>query len=86
MEYHPKIINFFKEHNLYDEKIFNYLKNNSIMVDYENPEERSFIGCFYILDQRNILRKIKLNLAYVMNEETTLINIHELTHGIENYY
>ena len=86
MEYHPKIINFFKEHNLYDEKKFNYLKNNSIMVDYENPEERSFIGCFYILDQRNILRKIKLNLPYVMNEETTLINIHELTHGIENYY
>ena len=86
MEFHPKIIIFFKKHNMYDKYVFNYLKENTTSIDYAYEEQHPLIGCFYILDKRNILKGLRLNLPYVMNEETTLINIHELTHGIENYY
>lgn len=86
MEYHPKVINFFKKHNMYDERLFKYLKENSTLLDYAYEEQRFMIGCFYILDKHNILRGLRLNLPYVTDEKTALINIHELTHGIENYY
>ena len=85
MEYHPKVINFFKKHNLYDEETINYLKENTMLIEYDYPDERAIIGCFYILDQNNILRKIKVNIPYSNNEKMILINIHELVHGIENY-
>ncbi len=85
MNYYEELINFFKRHNMYDEKTFNYLSNHTIMIDYNDPEQRDFIGCFYILDKFNRLQSISLGLPYVFNEKTMLISIHELTHGIENY-
>lgn len=85
MKYHSKVVNFFKEHNLYEEKMFDYLQNQSTMVDYQNPDERIIIGCYYILDKKGKLKELMLNLPYVYDEKTMLINIHEITHGIENY-
>ena len=86
MEYNPEIIAFFKRHNMYDEKVFNYLQNNTMMIDYRNPDERYFIGLFYIQDKKERLQRIQLNIPYVYDYETALINVHEITHGIENYY
>lgn len=85
MKYHPGIIEFFKRHNMYDEEMFNYLQDNSMMIDYKDPDERGFIGCFYVQDKKERLTKIILNIPYVYNAETALINIHEITHGIEHY-
>ena len=85
MKYHSKVVDFFKKHNLYEEKMFDYLQNQSTMVDYQNPDERIFIGCYYSLDKKSKLKKITLYLPYVYDEKTMLINIHEITHGIENY-
>ena len=85
MVYNEKIINFFKRHNMYDEKTFKYLQNNSTMIDYRNAEERAFIGCFYILNKKEELERLQINIPYVYDDITALINIHEIVHGIENY-
>ena len=85
MVYNEKIIDFFKRHNMYDEKTFKYLQNNSTMIDYRNVEERAFIGCFYILNKKEELERLQINIPYVYDDITALINIHEIVHGIENY-
>lgn len=85
MVYNEKIIDFFKRHNMYDEKTFKYLQNNSTMIDYRNAEERAFIGCFYILNKKEELERLQINIPYVYDDITALINIHEIVHGIENY-
>ena len=85
MVYNDKIIDFFKRHNMYDEKTFKYLQANSTMIDYRCDEERAFIGCFYILNKKEELERLQLNIPYVYDDKTALINIHEIVHGIENY-
>ena len=85
MNYNSKIIDFFKKHNLYEKEMFDYLQKNSIMLDYRDPDARAFIGTFYVLDAKRKLTRIILYLPYVYDEKTALINIHEITHGIENY-
>ena len=85
MIYNEKIIDFFKRHNMYDEKTFKYLQNNSTMIDYRNVEERAFIGCFYVLNKKEELERLQINIPYVYDDITALINIHEIVHGIENY-
>ena len=85
MKYHSGVIDFFKKHNLYEEKMFDYLQEKSTMIDYQNPDERVFIGCYYALDKKSKLKEIILYLPYVYDEKTKLINIHEITHGIEHY-
>ena len=85
MTLHPKLIDFFKKHNMYDEEMFKYITEQSTMIDYDDPDQRCFVGCFYILDKNGKLTGLKLNLPYVNSEETMLISIHELTHGYENY-
>lgn len=85
MIFHPNIIDFFKKHNMYDEKMFQYLQNNTTMLDYNYEDERIFIGCFQLVNKKNIITGVHLNIPYVQDEKTALINIHELTHGIEFY-
>ena len=86
MKYNKEVIEFFKKHNMYDINVFDYLQANSNMIDYQFPEERCLIGCIYIQDKNGILKRLIINIPYVYDEETMLINIHEITHGIENYF
>ena len=65
--------------------MFYYFKKISTIIDYKDEDQRCFIGCFYVFDKKNILRKIYLNLPYIYDEITMLINIHEIIHGIELY-
>lgn len=85
MKFNSYIIDFFKRHNLYDEETFDYLSKNATMIDYKDEDQRAMVGCFYILDEKKILKKLKINIPYVYNDITALIDIHELVHGIENY-
>ena len=85
MNYNQGIVDFFKKHNMYDERVFEYLQANTTMLDYRDPEQRDFAGCFYIKEKNDVLRRLLLCIPYVYNCETALINIHEITHGIENY-
>lgn len=82
---YTKFIDFFKRHNLYDEKIFNYLQENSVMFDYRDEDSRPFIGCYYSYSKDNKLQKITLCVPFIDDDITTLINIHEYIHGILMY-
>lgn len=85
MIYNSKVIDFFKRHNMYEKNMFDYLQENTIMINYSDEDEKDFIGCFYIFNKNNILKKISLCIPYLMDDITTLINIHEITHGIYMY-
>lgn len=86
MTFNPKLIDFFKEHNMYETEMFKYFQKQSTMVDYDDPSQRCFVGCFYILDKTGArLTGIRLNLPYINSDETMLISIHELTHAVFSY-
>lgn len=85
IKYNDELISFFKRHNLYDEEMFKYLQNNTTMIDYHIKEQRDLIGCFYTFVNNNILKTIHLNVPYIYDDITMLINIHEIVHGIELY-
>ena len=86
MNYNSSVISFFKKHYLYDEKMFNYFKNNSTLIDYDMEEYRPFVGCFSILNKDNIIKRIHVNTPYVKDHKTMLITIHELVHAIDFYH
>ena len=69
MKYNQNVIDFFKKHNMYDEKTFEYLQDNSLMIDYKDPDQRCFIGCFYVQDMNDILLRLQVNTPYVYDEE-----------------
>ena len=79
------LIDFFKKHNLYNKEMFDYFEKNSTIIDYNDEEQQCFIGCFYVFNKKHILKKIHLNLPYIYDNKTMLINIHEIMHGIELY-
>lgn len=80
-----KFINFFKEHKLYDEEIFTYLRENSIMFDYLDTDQRPLVGTYYTFDKRQRLNKIILYVPFIKDEITIVTNIHEYTHGLLAY-
>lgn len=84
MRYHPKVIDFFKRHNMYEESLFDYLQDHSVMLDYNDPEQRYFIG-FNCSFKNGVLKNISIGLPYMQDYKTMLINIHEITHGIYAY-
>ena len=86
MRLNPKIIDFFKKHNLYDPEMFNYFEEHSTMIDSAYKEERIATGCAYLINRNTgVLEGLHLNLPYVKDEETILDSIHELTHAIFTY-
>ena len=82
--YYQKFINFLKEHNLYNEEVVEYWKNNRTLFDYRDEEKRGFIGCFYQY-KKEYLTKIHLIVPFINNDKTILINIHEYIHLLTLY-
>lgn len=78
--YYTKYINFLIKHNIYDEEVLKYIRRNSIVFDYREEDKRDFIGCFYITDKNNRVKKIKLCIPIMNSEISVLINIHEYIH------
>lgn len=83
--YYEKFINFFKNIGLYDENAFNYLRENSILFDYKDEDQRNMTGYHYYLNKERNLSKINLFVPFIDSEKTLLINIHEYTHGLMLY-
>ncbi len=83
--YYEKFIDFFKEHNMYDEEMFRYLRENSTLFDYRDKDMVKNIGCYYALDSKDKLKGIALVVPFIDSEKTILINIHEYAHGITAY-
>lgn len=78
--YYNKYINFLIKHNIYNEEILEYMRRNSIKIDYRDKEKRDFIGCFYSTDRNNRITKINLYVPFIDSDITVLINIHEYIH------
>ena len=86
MVFNPELIEFFKRHNLYEKEMFDYFSKNSTMIDYDDEEQRIFIGTFYGVNKNNNkLVYIHLNIPYVYDDKTMLISIHEFIHAILLY-
>ena len=84
MTYHPKIITFFKNHHIYDEKMFKYFSDNSSMIIYKDEDLRPYIDCWIKMEGKR-LAAFEVNTPYIDNECMALITIHELIHGVELY-
>ncbi len=84
--YNKKVMDFFKKHNLYDEKMFNYLYDHTDFIDYNDPDMRIFIGSAIMYDKKHkkIIR-FRMCIPYVTNDKMALIAIHEIVHGIVYY-
>lgn len=83
--YYNKFIDFFKEHNMYDEEMFKYLRENSTLFDYRDEDMQKMIGCYCALDSKDRLKAISLVVPFIDSDKTVLINIHEYAHGITAY-
>jgi len=79
-----KFINFLKENELYDEEVFNYMKDRIRIVKY-NETSKDFFGCYPIVDENNILRDIKICVPNTIDDITVSINIHEYVHYLLTY-
>lgn len=80
------LINFFKKHNLYEKETFDYIDKNSTMIDYRDEDQRMFIGTFYGVNKHNNkLVYIHINVPFIYDDRTMLINIHEFVHAILLY-
>lgn len=78
-------LSFIKNHNMYHEKSFDYIKKHSTFLNFDNSITKDFIGCFYDTNQKGYLINLKLYVPYIKDKETLLINIHEYTHALYLY-
>lgn len=83
--YRQEIIDFFKRHNLYEKKMFDYLQNHTDMIDSRDEDANDFIGFGYITDKNNILQRFRLCIPFAIDNKTMLISVHEIVHGIVGY-
>lgn len=71
-----RVIDFFKEMHLYNETLFQMLKDNTKVIDKPYDEIKDFVGCFLVNDN------IKLVLPKIRSDIDILIYIHEYTHAL----
>ena len=86
MKYNIEIIDFFKRHNLYDKNMFDYLESHSDGVDYYDPDVNFCIGLGLAIDPKTKkINRFRIGVPYCVDEKTTLVAIHEISHGIWAY-
>lgn len=85
MIYYNKFIDFLKKHNLLEKESFIFISNHTKNINYENYEEREFIGCYYEINEKGKLISFKVCVPEITNERTLLINIHEYIHALLLY-
>ena len=77
---------FLHSHNIFDEMVYDYYLSHSFKFDYYNDDYLlNFIGCNYVVDKNNILREINSVVPNIVDDVTTLINIHEYVHTLCSY-
>ena len=79
-----RVIDFFKQENIYDEDFFIYIKSKVHYLPYN--ADLGWFGCFPILDDHNILIDIRLLVPKIETEKNLLINLHEFFHAYELYH
>lgn len=82
--YYKKFEDFLKKHNLYDEEIINYKKENSKLFAYRDENCEPSFGCHYIFPNGQ-LDKIYLIDLFIDNDIAILTNIYHYIHLVEAY-
>lgn len=72
-----RIIEFFKNMDLYDETYFNYLKENTKVINMPYRDIIDFVGCFKIDDYH-----CRLILPKINSFRDELIYVHEYSHAL----
>ena len=71
-----RIIEFFKNMNLYNEEYFNYLNDNTKVINKPYFEIIDFVGCYKMDDG------CRLILPRINSFEDELIYVHEYSHAL----
>jgi len=80
--FYNEFLNFFKEKGLYNEIIFDYLRNNEEIIDYNDIKKRKEIRCYYIIKNK-ILTGVWVCVPKIKDYKTLLINIYIYAHAIQ---
>ncbi len=75
-----EFISFLKNYNLYNKEIVDSFFGDSFRYNYENDRDIIFSECIYIINNEDILVKIRACIPYINDYKTMLINIHEYVH------
>ena len=79
-----KYIDYLKKTEIYNEKVLNYLKDNTKVIEY-SEDANDFLGTFPQVDENNILTGIKMCVPKMTNDITVGMNIHEYVHALMLY-
>lgn len=79
-----KILKFYEDLGLINNKMIKYFDKNSTYVDINEKDNISFIGCL-LKEKDGILKKIKIILPKGNTLEETLMQVHEVGHFIDAY-
>ena len=64
-----KFFEFLHTHNIYDDEVYKYFLNHSVIFDYYNEDfNRSFIGCNYIKDKNENKNSACKNFYIIFDE------------------
>jgi len=85
--YDKRVEDFFKKHNMYDEEIFKYLYQRTIMADYYDYYQNPAIGFNQYLDKKNNNELIDfvLCIPYPIDNITCINDVYQITHGLVAY-
>lgn len=77
---YDEFISFLKRYDLYNKKIIDNFFNSAFRYSYKTTDDMNFSECIYIIDDNNVLVKIRACIPYINDYKTLLINIHEYVH------
>lgn len=77
-----KLIIILKSLGLDNDDYFTYISQKGIIKCFNAPVETGIWGCF-INAETGVITRLRFLVPPITNEETLLINIHELAHGYE---
>ena len=73
-----ELVAFLKKYDIYDEEVFNSFINDSFK--FESESDYKYSECLYVVDENDILVKIRALIPKIVDYKTILINIHEYVH------
>ena len=86
MYYGKEITEFFKRHNLYNEEMFEYLKEHTDWIDYRDEDERWHIGHgIYVHPKTRKIIRFRICIPEIRDDMTLITALHEIAHGIWSY-
>ena len=79
-----KFINFLKKSELYNEEFLNYLNDRTLITNHFE-ENKDIIGTYPILDEKNILKDIKICIPKLYNDIEVGVYINEYVTALMLY-